>query len=70
MNGEAIASFRGDMSNLPDRHERDPTQEHFASDRERIYRRSWLPLIDTEDVTEKGSYFVYDLPTLIPLFSS
>ena len=38
------------------------TREHF--ERERSFQRSWLPLIYTEDVPEKGSYFVHNLPTL------
>ena len=66
MDGEAVTSFRGDLANLPTRVDMKSilTAEHFAREREQIFRRSWLPLIHTADVPNKGSYFVYDLPTL------
>ena len=38
------------------------TPENFDRERELIFRRAWLPLCHTEDLPEKGSYQVIDLP--------
>src|SRR5579863_5127170 len=40
------------------------TPERFAVEREKIFRRSCLLIGDTEELTEPGSYFVRELPTL------
>ncbi|VCU68713.1 3-phenylpropionate/cinnamic acid dioxygenase subunit alpha [Pigmentiphaga humi] len=39
------------------------TPEHYAVEREAIFRRAWLPIGHTDDLPEPGSYFVYDVPT-------
>ena len=39
------------------------TPENYALEREQIFRRAWMPIAHTSDVPEKGSYFVYDVPT-------
>jgi phenylpropionate dioxygenase-like ring-hydroxylating dioxygenase large terminal subunit len=38
--------------------------EYFEREREKIFRRSWLRIGRIEDLPEKGSYFVFDVPTL------
>jgi phenylpropionate dioxygenase-like ring-hydroxylating dioxygenase large terminal subunit len=40
------------------------TAERFAQEREKIFRRSWLLVGKSTELTEPGSYFVKDLPTL------
>ena len=40
------------------------TPERFALEREKIFRRSWLLIGDTEALREPGGYFVRELPTL------
>ena len=40
------------------------THERFAAEREKIFRRSWLYLGKATDLTQPGSYFVKELPTL------
>jgi len=37
--------------------------ENYALERQRIFGRSWLPIGHTDDLPNKGSYFVYDVPT-------
>lgn len=37
--------------------------ENYALERQRIFGRSWLPIGHTDDLPQKGSYFVYDVPT-------
>jgi phenylpropionate dioxygenase-like ring-hydroxylating dioxygenase large terminal subunit len=39
------------------------TRENFELERERIFRRAWMPLCHTEDVPEPGSYVVHEVPT-------
>jgi phenylpropionate dioxygenase-like ring-hydroxylating dioxygenase large terminal subunit len=39
------------------------TAEHFELEREKIFRRAWLPLCHTDDVPTPGSYYVQDVPT-------
>jgi phenylpropionate dioxygenase-like ring-hydroxylating dioxygenase large terminal subunit len=39
------------------------TEEHYAIEREKIFRRAWLPLCHTTDVPERGSYVVQEVPT-------
>jgi Rieske 2Fe-2S family protein len=39
------------------------TPEHFALEREKIFRRSWLPIGHTDDIPQPGSYFVQEVPT-------
>jgi phenylpropionate dioxygenase-like ring-hydroxylating dioxygenase large terminal subunit len=39
------------------------TPEHFALEREKIFRRAWLPIGHTDDLPQKGSYFVQEVPT-------
>jgi phenylpropionate dioxygenase-like ring-hydroxylating dioxygenase large terminal subunit len=40
------------------------TPERFAAERDRIFRRSWLYIGKATELTQAGSYFVRDLPTL------
>ncbi len=35
----------------------------YATEKERIFRRSWLTIGHTQELPHKGSYFVYDVPT-------
>ncbi len=37
--------------------------ENYALERQHIFGRAWLPIGHTDDLPEKGSYFVYDVPT-------
>jgi phenylpropionate dioxygenase-like ring-hydroxylating dioxygenase large terminal subunit len=39
------------------------TPEHFALEREKIFRRAWLMVGHTDDVPQRGSYVVFDVPT-------
>jgi Rieske 2Fe-2S family protein len=39
------------------------TPEHFELEREKIFRRSWLPICHTDDLPNRGSYVVQDVPT-------
>jgi len=39
------------------------SKQHFELEREKIFRRSWLPICHTDDVPKRGSYFVFELPT-------
>jgi len=39
------------------------SKEHFEVEREKIFRRAWLPICHIDDVPERGSYFVFELPT-------
>ncbi|HEX6962823.1 MAG TPA: hypothetical protein VF175_13210, partial [Lacipirellula sp.] len=36
--------------------------ENFAMERERIFRRSWLPVAHRHDFPERGSYRVIEVP--------
>ena len=36
--------------------------EHFEVEREKIFRRAWLPIAHTDDLPKRGSYFVFELP--------
>ena len=36
----------------------------YAAEREKIFRRSWLLVGNTDDLPERGSYFVYEVPTV------
>jgi glycine betaine catabolism A len=40
------------------------THERFALEREKIFRRSWLYVGKATELTQPGSYFVKELPTL------
>ena len=39
------------------------TAEHYAIERDKVFRRAWLPIGNVDDLKEKGSYFVYEVPT-------
>jgi glycine betaine catabolism A len=39
------------------------TPKNFELERERIFRRAWLPLCHAEDLPERGSYVVQEVPT-------
>ncbi len=36
---------------------------HFAAEREKVFRRAWLPIGHTDDIPAPGSYFVQEVPT-------
>ena len=57
--------FRGVTDDLPSRVDvgAQIAPERFAIERERIWRRAWLAIGHTQDLPQKGSYFVYDIPT-------
>ncbi len=57
--------LHGDASTLPTRVALPQilTPEHFEREREKIFRRAWMPIGHTDDVPSKGSYLVYDMPT-------
>lgn len=59
------STFRGAIESLPSRVNvgAQIAPDHFALERERIWRRAWLSIGHTQDVPNKGSYFVYDIPT-------
>jgi Rieske 2Fe-2S family protein len=58
--------FRGDVDSLqwkvPLYEKMQPA--YFERERELIFRRSWLRIGRMEDLPEKDSYFVFDVPTL------
>jgi Rieske 2Fe-2S family protein len=66
MDGASITRFRGDTAGLPSRVDLASmlTPEHFELEREKIFRRAWMPILHTADVPLPGSYHVYELPTL------
>lgn len=39
------------------------SDEYFEQEREKIFRKAWLPLCHTSDVPERGSYVVQEIPT-------
>ena len=39
------------------------TSAHFALEREKIFRRAWLVIAHTDDVPQRGSYVVQEVPT-------
>ena len=39
------------------------TPGHFALEREKIFRRAWLVIAHTDDVPQRGSYVVQEVPT-------
>jgi phenylpropionate dioxygenase-like ring-hydroxylating dioxygenase large terminal subunit len=57
--------FRGVTDDLPTRVDVANliTPENFERERENIFRRAWMPIGHVEDLPEKGSYFVFDVPT-------
>lgn len=57
--------FRGMIDDLPSRVNvgAQIAPAHFALERERIWRRAWLAIGHTQDLPQKGSYFVYEIPT-------
>lgn len=57
--------FQGTVDDLPSRIDVGPllTAENFAKEKEAIWRKAWMSIGHTMDAPEKGSYFVYDLPT-------
>ena len=61
----AESLFRGVIDDLPSRVDvgAQIAPERFAVERERIWRRAWLAIGHTQDLPQKGSYFVYDIPT-------
>src|SRR5882672_2254298 len=63
--GKVETKLHGQTANLKTRVDvaRMLTSEHFEKEREKIFRRAWLPLCHTEDVPEPGSYLVQEVPT-------
>ena len=57
--------FRGTTEDLPSRINvgEQIAPEHYAREREAIWRRAWISIGHTQDAPHKGSYFVYDIPT-------
>lgn len=57
--------FRGTIEDLPSRIRvaNYLTPERYAAEREQIWRRAWLMVGHTQDVPERGSYYVHDIPT-------
>lgn len=37
--------------------------ENYAVEKEKIFRRAWLPIAHTDDVPKPGSFFVFEMPT-------
>ncbi len=64
MNAVTQTKFRGDLAGLqhlvPIQAIVDPA--HFEIERERIFRRSWMPIAHRNDFPERGSYTVVELP--------
>jgi phenylpropionate dioxygenase-like ring-hydroxylating dioxygenase large terminal subunit len=57
--------FQGTVEDLPSRINVGSllTAENFAKEKETIWQKAWMSIGHTMDAPEKGSYFVYDLPT-------
>ena len=56
--------FRGKTDELPSRIDLTSriSPEAFERERERIFKRSWMAIGHTQDLPNKGSYFVHELP--------
>ncbi|MGE0314317.1 MAG: aromatic ring-hydroxylating dioxygenase subunit alpha [Lautropia sp.] len=56
----------GETQDLPKRVDlaRQISPEVYAKEREAIFRRAWFPICHTHELPAKGSYLVYDIPTL------
>src|SRR6266446_1430680 len=66
MSARVETTFRGDTAQLERRisMREKLTPAYFALERERIFRRAWLPIGHASHVPEPGSYFVRELPVL------
>jgi phenylpropionate dioxygenase-like ring-hydroxylating dioxygenase large terminal subunit len=65
MTAQVDSLIRGVVDDLPSRINVGVqiTPEHYALEKESIWRRAWMSIGHTQDVPNKGSYFVYDIPT-------
>jgi Rieske 2Fe-2S family protein len=65
MQSNLDSQFRGTVQDLPARINVGEllTAENFALEKEAIWKRAWLSIGHTMDAPDKGSYFVYDIPT-------
>src|SRR6266851_4124673 len=66
MSAKVETQYRGETSQLQHRVpiREKLTPEHFELERERIFRRAWLPVGHAADLPDPGSYVVRNLPTL------
>lgn len=61
----AESQFRGAIEEMPSRVDVAAwiAPKQYERERERIFRRAWMPIGHTQDLPMKGSYFVYEIPT-------
>ncbi|MBI3824745.1 MAG: aromatic ring-hydroxylating dioxygenase subunit alpha [Candidatus Rokubacteria bacterium] len=66
MSAKVETLFRGDTGQLQRRIAitEKLTPAYFEQEREKIFRRAWLPIGHASDVPDDGSYFVREMPTL------
>jgi len=66
MSAKVETTFRGDTAQLERRisMREKLTPAYFELERERIFRRAWLPIGHASNVPEPGSYFVREMPVL------
>jgi len=64
MSAKVETTFRGDTAQLERRisMREKLTPAYFELERERIFRRAWLPIGHASNVPEPGSYFVREMP--------
>jgi Rieske 2Fe-2S family protein len=55
----------GDATTLPTRVDiaKIISPEYYAIEREKVFRRGWLCIGHSQELPQKGSYFVYEMPT-------
>ena len=65
MSATTESLFRGATDDLPARVDvaAHIAPARFAQEKESIWRRAWMAIGHTQDLPQKGSYFVYELPT-------
>ena len=65
MSAATESLFRGATDDLPARVDvaAHIAPARFAQEKESIWRRAWMAIGHTQDLPQKGSYFVYELPT-------
>jgi phenylpropionate dioxygenase-like ring-hydroxylating dioxygenase large terminal subunit len=56
---------KGDFTKLPTRVDiaKIISPEYYAVEREKVFRRGWLCIGHTTELPQKGSYYVYEMPT-------
>ena len=66
MGNESITTYLGDRAGLKNRIElpRILQPEHYEIEREAVFKRAWMPVIETAELPHRGSYKVLDMPVM------